>query len=93
MNVAGASAPDDAASPAAVPVAPETEATLQAIARAMADPAVDEGTRALLARARETLRGMDAAMKLYERTGFHRLPGPMGATGHGGCNAFYLLDL
>jgi putative acetyltransferase len=36
---------------------------------------------------------MDAAMKLYERTGFRRLPGPMGATGHGGCNAFYLLDL
>jgi putative acetyltransferase len=41
----------------------------------------------------ETLRGMDAARKLYERTGFRRLPGPMGATGHGGCNAFYLLDL
>ena len=41
----------------------------------------------------ETLRGMDAAMRLYERTGFRRLPGPMGATGHGGCNAFYLLDL
>ena len=41
----------------------------------------------------ETLGGMDAAMKLYERTGFRRIPGPMGATGHGGCNAFYLLDL
>jgi putative acetyltransferase len=41
----------------------------------------------------ETLRGMDAAMKLYERSGFERLPGPMGATGHGGCNAFYLLRL
>ena len=41
----------------------------------------------------ETLGGMDAAMKLYERSGFRRLPGPMGATGHGGCNAFYLLDL
>ena len=41
----------------------------------------------------ETLRGMDSAMKLYERSGFHRLPGPLGATGHGGCNAFYLLDL
>jgi putative acetyltransferase len=41
----------------------------------------------------ETLRGMDAAMKLYERSGFRRLPGPMGATGHGGCNAFYLRDL
>jgi len=41
----------------------------------------------------ETLRGMDAAMKLYERSGFRKIPGPLGATGHGGCNAFYLLDL
>jgi len=41
----------------------------------------------------ETLRGMDAAMRLYERSGFRRIEGPMGATGHGGCNAFYLLDL
>ena len=41
----------------------------------------------------ETLRGMDAAMRLYERSGFKRLPGPMGATGHGGCNAFYLREL
>jgi putative acetyltransferase len=41
----------------------------------------------------ETLRGMDAAMRLYERTGFRRIDGPMGATGHGGCNTFYLLDL
>ena len=38
----------------------------------------------------ETLGGMDAAMRLYERSGFQRIPGPMGATGHGGCNAFYL---
>ncbi len=41
----------------------------------------------------ETLRGMDAAMRLYERTGFRRIDGPLGATGHGGCNAFYILDL
>lgn len=41
----------------------------------------------------ETLRGMDAAQKLYERTGFRRLDGPLGATGHFGCNRFYLLDL
>ena len=41
----------------------------------------------------ETLRGMDAAMKLYERTGFRRIQGPLGSTGHGGCNTFYLLDL
>ncbi len=41
----------------------------------------------------ETLVGMDAAMKLYERSGFRRIDEPMGATGHGGCNTFYLLDL
>lgn len=41
----------------------------------------------------ETLRGMDEAQKLYERTGFQRLDGPMGSTGHFGCNRFYLLTL
>lgn len=41
----------------------------------------------------ETRRGMDEAQKLYERTGFHRLDGPMGSTGHFGCNRFYLLTL
>ena len=41
----------------------------------------------------ETLTGMDAAMRLYERSGFRRIGQPMGATGHGGCNTFYLLDL
>jgi putative acetyltransferase len=41
----------------------------------------------------ETLTGMDAAQRLYERSGFHRIDGPMGATGHGGCNTFYLLEL
>lgn len=41
----------------------------------------------------ETLAGMDAAMRLYERTGFRRIDAPLGATGHGGCNAWYLLDL
>ena len=38
----------------------------------------------------ETLTGMDAAMRLYERSGFRRIDAPMGATGHGGCNTFYL---
>jgi len=38
----------------------------------------------------ETLCGMDAAMRLYERSGFQRIDGPMGATGHGGCDTFYL---
>ena len=41
----------------------------------------------------ETLGGMDAAMKLYERSGFGRIDAPMGATGHGGCNTFYLKSL
>ena len=41
----------------------------------------------------ETLCGMDAAMRLYDRTGFRRIDGPLGATGHGGCNTFYILDL
>lgn len=41
----------------------------------------------------ETLRGMDAAKNLYERTGFQPLTGPMGDTGHGGCDRFYLLPL
>ena len=41
----------------------------------------------------ETLRGMDAAMRLYEKSGFQRIPAAMGATGHGGCNAFYLRAL
>ena len=41
----------------------------------------------------ETLTGMDAAMRLYERAGFRRIDAPMGATGHGGCNTFYLREL
>ena len=41
----------------------------------------------------ETLSGMDAAMRLYEKTGFRRISCSMGATGHGGCNTFYLLNL
>lgn len=41
----------------------------------------------------ETLTGMEGAMRLYERSGFRRIDGPMGATGHGSCDSFYLLDL
>lgn len=41
----------------------------------------------------ETLTGMDAAMRLYQRSGFRRIERAMGATGHGGCNIFYLLNL
>ncbi|MBS0569654.1 MAG: GNAT family N-acetyltransferase [Proteobacteria bacterium] len=41
----------------------------------------------------ETLTGMDAAQRLYERHGFTRIPAALGNTGHFGCNRFYLLDL
>ncbi len=41
----------------------------------------------------ETLTGMDAAVKLYERSGFKRLDAAMGNTGHFGCNRYYLLAL
>lgn len=41
----------------------------------------------------ETLTGMDAAMRLYERSGFKRIDAAMGATGHGGCDIFYSREL
>jgi putative acetyltransferase len=41
----------------------------------------------------ETLDGMEAAMRLYQKTGFRRLEAPLGATGHGGCDRWYLLTL
>ncbi|HST45776.1 MAG TPA: GNAT family N-acetyltransferase [Luteimonas sp.] len=41
----------------------------------------------------ETLRGMDAAMRLYGRSGFVEIGAPLGATGHGGCDRWFLLDL
>jgi putative acetyltransferase len=41
----------------------------------------------------ETLLAMDVAQRLYQKLGFQRLPGALGATGHTGCNRFYALDL
>jgi putative acetyltransferase len=41
----------------------------------------------------ETLDGMSAAKKLYEKSGFVRIPEAMGNTGHGGCNTFYSRSL
>lgn len=41
----------------------------------------------------ETLSGMDAAMRLYEKLGFKKLCAPMGATGHGGCDRWYAREL
>lgn len=39
----------------------------------------------------ETLTGMEQAQRLYRRHGFQLIPAAMGATGHFGCNRFYLL--
>ena len=41
----------------------------------------------------ETLGHMTEARRLYERNGFIPLPGPMGATGHTGCDGWYIRDL
>lgn len=41
----------------------------------------------------ETLTGMDAAQALYIRNGFRRIDSALGATGHFGCDRYYLLDL
>lgn len=41
----------------------------------------------------ETFSTMNTAQNLYERTGFVRIAGPMGGTGHFACDTFYLLDL
>lgn len=41
----------------------------------------------------ETLTGMDVAMRLYEKLGFRRTCGPLGCTGHHGCDTHYVLEL
>ncbi len=41
----------------------------------------------------ETLAGMDAAQQLYQQAGFRKLCGPLGSSGHSGCDRHYLLDL
>lgn len=41
----------------------------------------------------ETLQNMTEANKLYQSRGFERIPGPLGNTGHGGCNTFYRIAL
>jgi putative acetyltransferase len=41
----------------------------------------------------ETLTGMDAAQRLYLANGFRRIDHALGATGHHGCNRFYLRTL
>lgn len=41
----------------------------------------------------ETVSQMEAANKLYLRSGFNKIDKPMGSTGHFGCTSFYLRDL
>ena len=41
----------------------------------------------------ETLTGMHAAQRLYEKNGFQRIAAALGNTGHFGCNRFYLRTL
>ncbi|QDU67869.1 GNAT family N-acetyltransferase [Engelhardtia mirabilis] len=41
----------------------------------------------------ETLTGMDAAQRLYRAAGFELLAGPLGNTGHHGCDLHLALEL
>jgi putative acetyltransferase len=41
----------------------------------------------------ETLSGMDQAIRLYQKLGFKPLRAPLGATGHGGCDHWFALEL
>ncbi len=62
----------------------------EALMRRCLDAARDLGYRKCYL---ETLTGMDAAMRLYARMGFQPICQALGATGHGGCDRFYMLDL
>jgi putative acetyltransferase len=41
----------------------------------------------------ETFNTMAQAMKLYEKNGFVKIPGPLGNTGHFACDRFYKIRL
>jgi putative acetyltransferase len=41
----------------------------------------------------ETFNTMKDAMKLYEKNGFSKIPGPLGNTGHFSCDTFYQIKL
>jgi len=41
----------------------------------------------------ETLAGMTSAATLYRRSGFTRLPQPIGQTGHNACDHWYIKEL
>jgi len=41
----------------------------------------------------ESLPELGKALSLYDRAGFYRIPGPMGNSGHFGCNIWMVKDL
>ncbi len=41
----------------------------------------------------ETVERMSQANRLYQKMGFEKICGPMGATGHGGCDSWYLKEV
>lgn len=41
----------------------------------------------------ETLKSMSKAVLLYQRKGFYLLESPLGSSGHGACDEWYLLDI
>ena len=41
----------------------------------------------------ETFNTMKDAMKLYEKNGFKKIPGPLGRTGHFACDTFYIREI
>jgi putative acetyltransferase len=41
----------------------------------------------------ESFSHMEDAVRLYEKSGFTRLPGALGDTGHTGCNVHMIKDL
>jgi putative acetyltransferase len=70
------------------------EARGRGVGAAMLDTCLDAARRLGYRRCYlETLTGMDAAQRLYARAGFRRIDGAMGATGHFGCDRYFLLDL
>ena len=59
------------------------------IERCLAGAAADGFTLMYL----ETVQGMTDAARLYHKYGFRYLDGPLGATGHGGCDRFMVREL
>lgn len=41
----------------------------------------------------ETVERMESAIRLYEKSGFQKLKSKLGATGHSGCETFYVKEI